>query len=131
MSNVETVKQIYAAFGRGDIPAILDKLDEKVEWDTEIDVPGVPWLQPRRGRGNVPGFFESLAPLQFTHFEPHTFFEDGNKVFALVHIEATVKGKPYSIRNEGHYWTFGADGKVVSYQHVTDTATHQRMARGE
>ena len=28
MSNIDTVKQIYAAFGRGDIPAILEKLDE-------------------------------------------------------------------------------------------------------
>lgn len=131
MSHVDTVKQLYAAFGRGDIPAILEQLDENVEWDTELDVPGVPWLLPRRGRANIAGFFESLAPLQFTRFEPHTFFHDGDKVFALVHVEATASGKRYAIRNEGHYWRFAPDGKVVSFQHVCDTATHVRMARGE
>jgi ketosteroid isomerase-like protein len=131
MSNIDTVKQIYSAFSRGEIPAILDKLDEQIEWDTEAAVAGVPWLQPRRGRANIAGFFASLAPLQFTHFEPHTFFESGNKVFVLVHIEATAHGKPYAIKNEGHYWTFGPGGKVASYQHVTDTLTHLRMARGE
>ena len=44
-------------------------------------------LAPRRGRANIPGFFESLAPLHFTRFEPHTFFADGDKVFALIHID--------------------------------------------
>jgi hypothetical protein len=57
----------YEAFGKGDISAILDKLDENVAWDTQADVPGVPWLSPRRGKANVPAFFESLAPL---HFHP-------------------------------------------------------------
>ena len=32
MSNAETVRAIYDAFGRGDIAAILDKLDDAVEW---------------------------------------------------------------------------------------------------
>lgn len=131
MSNVDTIKQIYAAFGRGDVPAILEQLDENIEWDTENDVPGVPWIQARRGRGNIPGFFQSLAPLQFTVFDPHTFFHDGNKVFVLVHIEANHRGKSYAIRNEGHYWTFGPGGKIVGFQHVCDTAKHQQMARGE
>jgi ketosteroid isomerase-like protein len=70
MDKVETIKQIYEAFGKGDIPTIIDKLDEDVAWDTQSNVPGVPWLGPRRGKANIPGFFESLAPLQFTHFEP-------------------------------------------------------------
>ncbi len=131
MSNVDNVKQIYAAFGRGDIPAILEQLDENVEWNTEAEVPGVPWLEPRRGRHNIPGFFESMAPLEFTLFEAHTFFEDGDKVFSLVHIEARHGGRSYRIRNEGHYWTFGAGGKVVSLQILTDTALHQRMVRCE
>ena len=31
MGNIETIQQIYAAFGRGDIPAVLGNLDENVE----------------------------------------------------------------------------------------------------
>lgn len=42
MSNVDTVKEMYAAFGRGDIPAILDKLDENEEWDTDYEEGAAP-----------------------------------------------------------------------------------------
>ena len=131
MSNVDTVKKMYAAFTRGDITAIIEKLDENVEWDTEVGVTGVPWLEPQRGRGNVPKFFNNLAMMEITKFEPHTFFEQGNKVFTLVRIEATMNGKRYTIPNEGHYFTFTPNGQVANFQHVTDTATAQRMARGE
>jgi ketosteroid isomerase-like protein len=133
MSNIDTVKQIYAAFGRGDIPAIIDKLDPNIEWDVELSTPGVPWLQPRRGAANIPAFFESLAPLSFQRFEPHTFFADGNKVFVLVAFDVThvASGKRYTFPYEGHLWVFDDAGKIVKYQHVTDTALHQRAARGE
>ena len=131
MSNLVRVKEMYEAFGRGDIPAILDRLDENVEWDTQYDSPAAPWLEPRRGRQNIAGFFEALAPLQFTKFEPHTMAADGDKVVAVIHIEADHKGKHYVIPNEGHLWTFGDDGKVRSYQHMTDTAVHWRMANGQ
>ncbi len=130
MSNLDTVKEIYAAFGRGDVPAILDKLDENVEWETATSVEGVPWLEPRRGKASIGGFFEALAPLQITRFEPHAFFESGDKVFVLIALEATRGGKSYSIPNNGHLWQFNPAGKVAKYDHVTDTATHWRMAHG-
>ena len=133
MGNIDTVKQIYEAFGRGDIPAIVDKLDQNVEWDVEIPTPGVRWLQPRRGAASVPAFFESLAPRSFQRFEPHTFFAEGNKVFVLIAMDAThvATGKQYRFPYEGHLWFFDDAGKVVKYQHVTDTALHQRAANGE
>jgi ketosteroid isomerase-like protein len=102
MSDVDTVKQLYEAFGKGDIPAIIDRLDENVAWDAQTDVPSVPWRSPCRGKANIPAFFESLAPIRITRFEPHTFFADGDKVFVLIHVEAGSKGKHYIIPNEGH-----------------------------
>jgi hypothetical protein len=133
MSHTDTVREIYAAFGRGDIPAILDRLADDVQWDVDSAAPEVPWLSPRRGRGNIGAFFESLAPLEFTTFDPHTFLENGNKVMALIHIAATHKpsGKKYEIKNEGHLWSFDDSGKVANYLHVTDTATHIALSRGE
>ncbi len=130
MSNVDTVKQMYEAFGRGDIPAILEKLDDNVEWDTEIPSQGVPWLEPRKGKANIAGFFEALAPLSFATFDPHTIIGEDDKVIALVHLEVDTQGKHYSFPHEGHLWIF-KNGKVVKYQHVTDTALHWRMANGK
>ena len=131
MSNRDTVQDIYEAFGRGDISAILDKLADTIEWETQSPVSGVPWLQPRRGKANVAGFFESLAPLKITRFEPHTFFDGGNKIFVLIAFEATNQGKHYSFPNNGHLWQFNSAGKVTRYDHITDTAQMIRMARGE
>ena len=38
MSNTDTVREIYEAFGRGDVAAILDRLDDAVEWETQAPV---------------------------------------------------------------------------------------------
>ncbi len=131
VSNTETVQAIYEAFGRGDVPAILDKLDDAVEWETTVPVSDVPWLQARRGKANIVGFFESLAPLKITRFEPHAIFDCGDKLLALIKFEATARGKSYSFPNNGHLWQFNATGRVVKYDHVTDTAQMIRMAKGE
>jgi hypothetical protein len=72
-----------------------------------------------------------MAPLQITRFEPHTIFDGGDKVFVLMTFEATAGRKQYSFPNDGHLWQFNAAGKVVKYDHVTDTAQMIRMAKGE
>jgi uncharacterized protein len=131
MSNADTVRDIYEAFGRGDVAAILDRLDDAVEWETQAPVPGVSWLQPRRGKANIVGFFEAIAPLKITRFEPHTIFDGGDKVFVLIAFEATNGGKNYAFPNNGHLWQFNSAGKVVRYDHITDTAQMIRMARAE
>jgi uncharacterized protein len=131
MSNIDTVKQMYEAFGRGDVPAILDKLDENVEWDTDFESPAAPWLEPRRGRENIAGFFEAVATMQITKFEPHTFGADGNKVVAVVDQEADRQGKHYVMPNVGHLWVFNDQGKVTKFQHMTDTALQWRVANGK
>jgi hypothetical protein len=77
------------------------------------------------------GFFESLAPLKIIRFAPHTLFDGGDKVFVLIAFDASVQGKSYSFPNNGHLWQFNAAGKVVKYDHVTDTAQTIRMAKGE
>jgi hypothetical protein len=53
------------------------------------------------------------------------------QVFVLITFEATSRGKSYSFPNNSHLWQFNAAGKVVKYDHVTDTAQMIRMAKGE
>jgi ketosteroid isomerase-like protein len=122
LSNVQTVQEIYAAFGRGDVPAILSMLADAVEWDSD-SAGDVPFAVPRRGRDAVGGFFEALGAAEFTKFEPTAMLESGNTVVALLDVDFTVKatGKQVKQLDEVHIWRFGPDGKVVSFRHRVDT----------
>jgi uncharacterized protein len=132
MDHIATVKDIYAAFGRGDIPAILDRMAPDVEWDPKpnsAQEAGVPWLAHRTGRDGVAGFFASLEPLEFPAVDPHTFLANDDQVAAIIALEARVKGSDQTIAAEEiHLWTFDDDGLVSGYQHYSDTATHIALA---
>ena len=133
MGNAATVQELYAAFGRGDVPSILAKLAEDVEWEYAASPSTeVPWLQPRRGRAAVAGFFEALVALEFKKFQPTQMLESGNTVVALLDIEATVKatGKPLNETDEMHLWRFNDDGSVASFRHGSDTYAHHVALRG-
>jgi uncharacterized protein len=132
MSHVATVQAIYEAFGRGDIPAILERMAENVVWEQgdEGGGHGVPWLAPRRGRAGVQAFFEALAPLEFTQFVPKELFGAGDTVVALLDVAARVKGsdRGYKEIDEVHIFRFDAAGRVVGFRHRVDTVQHVAAA---
>ena len=133
MSNAATVQGIYEAFGRGDIPAILAQLADDVEWDYAGGVStDVPWLQPRKGRDAVVGFFEALGGADFDTFVPKAIIDGGDVVVALVDVGFTVKatGTRVSEEDEIHLWRFNADGKVARMRHGVDTHAHQMAVKG-
>jgi ketosteroid isomerase-like protein len=134
VSNVETVQAIYEAFGRGDIPAILERLDENVGWDIDLAEDGPPWLRPRRGRDGVTEFFQVVgAELEFARFEPYLIVGDGAYVVAMINLDATVKATGGSIADpaEGHLWTFDDDGMVIGLRHLIDTRKSYEAWKGE
>lgn len=52
--NIKTIKNVYDAFRRGDIAAILDMLGDNVDWAAETTSTVAPWLakstEKRRSR---------------------------------------------------------------------------------
>jgi ketosteroid isomerase-like protein len=127
MSNVETVQAIYEAFGRGDIPFILEQLADDVRWEDGAAADhGVPWLKPGVGRDHVAGFFGELGAIEFRGFDVTNVMGDGDVVMALIDLKATYNptGKAFD-GLEVHVWRFGPDGKVASFNHVVDT--HQMV----
>jgi ketosteroid isomerase-like protein len=125
--NIATVFSVYEAFGRGDVPFILDQLDDAVEWEQGGLDHGIPWLQPGRGRDHAAGFFSRLGDnAELTVFEPGEPMANDRQVAVPVSIEATVKatGKRIVEQNEVHLWTFGPDGKIVAFRHLVDTHQH-------
>ena len=98
MSNVATVQEIYEAFGRGDIPAILQRLAEDVRWEhhptgNTAQDHDVPYMRPRSGRDAVAGFFQDIGEdFEMHSFSPHTFLEGEGLVAAV--IESTSPSRP-------------------------------------
>lgn len=126
MSNIQTVLTIYEAFGRGDVPTILGHLTNDVEWEPGATDIGVPWLKPRRGRAEVPGFFQSLGALDIRRFQPKTLLERDNVVVALIGLEFVVKSTTQAVEEEDevHIWRFDDHGKVASFSHKVDSHQH-------
>lgn len=133
MSHVSTVQAIYAAFGRGDVPAILEALTPDVEWEYG-GTPEVPWLQPRRGREGVGGFFRALVELtEITRFDvKQVVAGDGGLVLAVIDLDMRVKptGKLIHEVDEVHLWHFDAKGQVHKFRHRADTSQHVSAYRG-
>ncbi|MBI5089162.1 MAG: nuclear transport factor 2 family protein [Actinobacteria bacterium] len=127
---VGVVGSLYAAFGRGDVPFILDQLADDVDWESGIRPIGLPWLQPGSGKAHVAGFFRSLGEnLEFTLFEPLTIARSGNDVVAVIREAATARRTGIAVQEDlyAHCWRFGPDGKVQSFRHIGDWH-HQEVA---
>ena len=133
MSNLAAVYQIYAAFGRGDVPAILEYLGEDVEWEYGAGSTDVPWLQKRHGRSGAAEFFGSLAGLEIAKFVPKVFLEGSGVVVVLLDLEASVKATSRKITEEDqvHIWHFDQSGRVARFRHRVDTQQHATAYRGK
>lgn len=130
-----TVAEIYAAFGRGDVPAILDALAENVAWeqwpDNYAQRAGVAHLLPRRGPGQVAEFFTVLAEWQVEDFQVLDIIGDGRQVVAQIQACFSMPGGGRFADNELHLWTFDENGKISHFRHYCDTAKHIAASRGE
>lgn len=125
--NAATVGRIYEAFGRGDVPAILELVSPEVEWEFGTPDHGIPWLRRGRGRGAVEAFFAAVgAELEIRSFEPLAILADGPWVVGLIRLEAVVKrtGKVVREECEAHVWRFDERGRVAAMRHAADTASH-------
>lgn len=121
--NVALVKGLYAAFGKGDIAAIVATMAPDVDWVVVGRASDVPTFGPRKGPAAVQEFFGLVGSnYTFSEFAPKEFYPVGDKVFVLGHYTMTIKktGKPAE-SDWVHIFTF-ADGKVSRFREFLDTA---------
>ena len=130
--NIQAVKDLYAAFDRGDIDAIINVLAEDVDWGWESVAGEVPWLGVVKGRPAVRDFFDVLAKEpDIPVFERNEFIGSGNLVAVTYRVEMTVKATGKKIAEEAmHLWTRDQQGKISSYRGFADTAAHLAAWRG-
>lgn len=126
MNYTAIISNIYEAFGKGDIPAIMEHISEQADWEYGASDHSIPWLQHGTGHDAVLRFFTALQGLEFHQFHPKMLFANGNIVVALIDLEVTVKttGKRIVEEDEVHIWHLDETGKVNRFRHRVDTLQH-------
>jgi ketosteroid isomerase-like protein len=128
--NVRTVQEIYVAFGRGDIPAILNTVGDDIDW-TNAGPPDIPYARSRRGREQIAQFFATLnESVEVERFEPREYIAQGDQVVALGSWRARVRanGRVFD-SGWAMVWRF-RNGKVVGFRSYEDTAAVASAFRG-
>lgn len=121
--NVELVKKGYAAFGRGDIEALLGLFAEDIEW-TVPAVAGAPFGGTLRGRNAVAGFFQSLTQAEdIQEFTQEDYIAQDDRVVVTGRSRAVVRTTGRTLELEFvHLFTISGR-KVQRFVEFFDTAS--------
>ncbi len=121
-TNVDVIQQAYAAFGRGDISALLSLLTDDVEW-SQPGPSAIPFAGTRHGREGATEFFSLIGEmLEFEQFVPREFVAQGDTVVVLGYERSLVKQTGRTIEQEWvHVYTL-SNGKIAKGRLFEDTA---------
>ena len=122
--NTVLIQAIYGAFLRGDVPAILDKLADDIEWKVGSPIDGVPMFGTYKGKSSFQQFFQKVADnFDINVFDPNEYVSQYDKVIAFVHVELVAKktGRPLN-QDVVMAWTV-QDGKVTKFREYEDTGS--------
>lgn len=120
--NLDVVRRLYDAFGRGALEEMLALLDADVSWRT----PGAPDLPTGGLRHGIPAVGEFFAVLLNTFdvadFTPHDFLAAGDKVVVLGTSREGPKGSGRLVDFRWvHVFTF-RNGKIVAFEEPADVS---------
>jgi ketosteroid isomerase-like protein len=124
--NIQIVKDLFSAFNRKDIPAIMSCLDENIDWQsptTGTQVKEISWSKPRHGRSEVSAFFKEVNDkLGLDDMSYKTLIADGDCVVA----EGTMSG---CVCETGCYYSTDwamvftlRNGKITRFRNYYDSA---------
>ena len=115
------VQTAYAAFGRGDIPALLEMLTEDVRWQFVGDRKA-PYTGTTKGRSQVGEWFGSVAQADdIQTFEPRQFLVGADHVSVIGWERSVAKPSGKAFESEWvHIWRV-RDGRISSFLGMLDT----------
>ena len=120
--NLAVVRSVYAAFGRGDLEGILNRLDPQVSWRTP-GPPDLPTAGLRRGVDAVREFFGLLlSTFDIQDFRPTDFLAQGDKVVVLGTSREGPKGMGRLVDFRWvHVFTLRS-GKIAEFEEPADVS---------
>jgi uncharacterized protein len=115
--NTKLIQDLYEAFGRGDIPYILQQFADDIDLNGP-DAPELPYRGAYRGRKGAQQYFERIAgAIEVTAFEPKTYVASGDEVMTAGSWsgKARATGKSFKTPWAMH---FVVKGGQVTYARV-------------
>jgi len=124
MDNVRLVKDLYDAFGRGEIPTVLAGMSPAIKWHQAENNPyrpnGEPWVGPDTVLNEL--FMRLGAEWEGFTVHPRLFHGAGDSVIVEGRYTGTFKPTGKSMDTQVcHVWDL-KDGKVTRFQQYVDTA---------
>ncbi len=124
MDNVTVVKNIYAAFGRGEIPAVLGAMSPGIKWFEAESNPympsGEPWVGPDAILNNL--FMRLGAEWEGFTVHPASLYGAGDTVVVEARYTGTYKPTGRKLDAQVcHVWDV-REGKLTRFQQYVDTA---------
>ena len=122
--NVQTVKDFFAAIGRGDKDGLLALVAEDIEWI----IPGEDWplAGTRHGHAGLADLLETASRSMETSTDPREFIAQGDRVLVVGFAKGTIKATNKTFEDD---WTFAItvrDGRLTKIREYIDT---QALAR--
>lgn len=116
-TNATLIEGAYAAFARGDVPAIIDLVDDSVEWTSPRSLPqGGSFI----GKAGVGEFFQAIGgSWSDLAVKLESLSEAGADVVTVVGAEGTLRSGAASSYGATHVFTM-RDGKIVRFREYTD-----------
>lgn len=118
----DIVQQAYAAFGRGDIPAIVACIAADVDWEL-VGPPHLAYAGRRTTRDGVADFFRAIPQSDQIHaFEPREFIEAGEHVTVLGWERTTALETGHTFTSEWVHLFTVKNNVVTRWRGFYDTA---------
>jgi len=120
--NGDLVKNVYAAFAVGDVPAVLGAFDPEIRWmeaEGFLYAAGNPYVGPQAVAEGV--FMRIVSEVDGFAVVAQNIVDGGDTVVAEGRYRGTMKatGTPVDAQF-AHVWQFRG-GKIVRFQQYTDT----------
>jgi ketosteroid isomerase-like protein len=118
----DIVKSLYAAFGRGDVAAVLNAFDPQIQWleaENFLYADRNPYAGPQAVAEGV--FQRIVTDVESFSVIPQRFVEGGDTVVVEGRYQGRMKATGTAVDAQfAHVWQL-RDGKIVGFQQYTDT----------
>lgn len=125
--NVQVVQDLYAAFGQGDVPALLGLLAEDVDWHFNGRSQDIPFGGHWQGRSEMMAFFRIVGETcEVLAFGPNEVITLGEHVLALGHERVRVRATGREFETDWAHLFTVRQGQIVRLREFYDTAVMAR-----